>query len=85
VWFGGGCSGWSYKLDFDTLSQNRPDQVFEANHIQTGNRPEKFSLLCALPLSTYDGFEREGISLQQSECKPNLVGAVRKLRSVKKL
>ena len=64
---GGGCSGLSYKMDFD--NQSKPtDQVFEDKGIKVVTDLKSFLYLGGQIFGFYLRFEWQGISFQQSEC-----------------
>ena len=56
---GGGCSGLSYKLDFDNESQEG-DQVFESNGLQIVCDMKSFLYLCGTELDFTDGLNGKG-------------------------
>lgn len=56
---GGGCSGLSYKLDFDNESQPN-DQVFEDNGIKLVTDLKSFLYLCDTTLDFSDGLNGKG-------------------------
>lgn len=56
---GGGCSGLSYKMDFDNVS--RPtDQVFESNGMKVVTDLKSFLYLVNTTLDFSDGFNGKG-------------------------
>lgn len=56
---GGGCSGLSYKLDFD--NENQPnDQVFEDNGVKLVTDLKSFLYLCDTTLEFSDGLNGKG-------------------------
>lgn len=56
---GGGCSGLSYKLDFD--NENQPnDQVFEDNGVKLVTDLKSFLYLCDTTLDFSDGLNGKG-------------------------
>ena len=56
---GGGCSGLSYKLDFDNESQPN-DQVFEDQGIKLVTDLKSFLYLCDTTLDFSDGLNGKG-------------------------
>lgn len=56
---GGGCSGLSYKLDFDNESQ-KGDQVFEDKGIRLVTDIKSFLYLCDTTLDFSDGLNGKG-------------------------
>lgn len=56
---GGGCSGLSYKLDFDNESQPN-DQVFEEGDIKLVTDLKSFLYLCDTVLEFSDGLNGKG-------------------------
>jgi iron-sulfur cluster assembly protein len=56
---GGGCSGLSYKLDFDNESQPT-DQVFEAKGVKIVTDLKSFLYLCDTELDYSDGLNGKG-------------------------
>lgn len=56
---GGGCSGLSYKLDFDNESQPN-DQVFEDKGIKLVTDLKSFLYLCDTTLDFSDGLNGKG-------------------------
>lgn len=56
---GGGCSGLSYKLDFDNESQ-KGDQVFEDKGIMLVTDIKSFLYLCDTTLDFSDGLNGKG-------------------------
>lgn len=56
---GGGCSGLSYKLDFDNETQPN-DQVFEDNDIKLVTDLKSFLYLCDTTLDFSDGLNGKG-------------------------
>ena len=56
---GGGCSGLSYKLDFDNESQPN-DQVFEDGDIKLVTDLKSFLYLCDTVLEFSDGLNGKG-------------------------
>ena len=56
---GGGCSGLSYKLDFDNEAQPR-DQVFEDQGIRVVTDLKSFLYLCDTTLDFSDGLNGKG-------------------------
>lgn len=55
----GGCSGLSYKMDFDNESQPR-DQVFEDNGVKVVTDLKSFLYLCNTTLEFSGGLEGKG-------------------------
>ena len=56
---GGGCSGFSYKLDFD--NESKPDdQVFEDNGVKVVTDLKSFLYLCDTTLDFSDGLNGKG-------------------------
>jgi iron-sulfur cluster assembly protein len=56
---GGGCSGLSYKLDFDNETQLN-DQVFEDNGVKLVTDLKSFLYLCDTTLEFSDGLNGKG-------------------------
>src|SRR6056300_2048757 len=56
---GGGCSGLSYKMDFDNESQEG-DQVFESNGKKVVCDMKSFLYLCGTELDFTDGLNGKG-------------------------
>jgi len=56
---GGGCSGLSYKLDFDNQPQEK-DQVFEDKGIKLVTDIKSFLYLCDTTLDFSDGLNGKG-------------------------
>lgn len=56
---GGGCSGLSYKLDFDNEAQPK-DQVFEDNGLKVVTDLKSFLYLCDTTLDFSDGLNGKG-------------------------
>ncbi len=56
---GGGCSGLSYKLDFDNEQQPN-DQVFEDNGVKVVTDLKSFLYLCNTTLDFSDGLNGKG-------------------------
>ena len=56
---GGGCSGLSYKLDFDNETQPK-DQVFEDNGLKVVTDLKSFLYLCDTTLEFSDGLNGKG-------------------------
>lgn len=56
---GGGCSGLSYKLDFDNEPQPN-DQVFEAEGVKLVTDLKSFLYLCDTTLDFSDGLNGKG-------------------------
>ena len=56
---GGGCSGLSYKMDFDNESQEN-DQVFESNGYKVVCDMKSFLYLCGTELDFTDGLNGKG-------------------------
>lgn len=56
---GGGCSGLSYKLDFDNESQPN-DQVFETDGIKVVTDLKSFLYLCDTTLEYTEGLNGKG-------------------------
>ena len=56
---GGGCSGLSYKLDFDNESQPN-DQVFEEDGVKLVTDLKSFLYLCDTTLDFSDGLNGKG-------------------------
>jgi iron-sulfur cluster assembly protein len=56
---GGGCSGLSYKLDFDNESKPM-DQVFEDNDVKVVTDLKSFLYLCNTTLDFSDGLNGKG-------------------------
>lgn len=56
---GGGCSGLSYKLDFDNQPQSK-DQVFEDKGIKLVTDIKSFLYICDMTLDFSDGLDGKG-------------------------
>ncbi len=56
---GGGCSGLSYKLDFDNETQPK-DQIFEDNGLKVVTDLKSFLYLCDTTLEFSDGLNGKG-------------------------
>ena len=56
---GGGCSGLSYKLDFDNESQPK-DQIFEDKGVRLVTDLKSFLYLCDTTLDFSDGLNGKG-------------------------
>lgn len=56
---GGGCSGLSYKLDFDNEAQPN-DQVFEVDNVKLVTDLKSFLYLCDTELDFSDGLNGKG-------------------------
>src|SRR5690606_7835441 len=56
---GGGCSGLTYKLDFDTETQ-KGDQIFEDKGIRLVTDIKSFLYLCDTTLDFSDGLNGKG-------------------------
>ncbi len=56
---GGGCSGLSYKMDFDNQSKEK-DQVFEDKGIKLVTDLKSFLYLCGTELDFSDGLNGKG-------------------------
>lgn len=56
---GGGCSGLSYKLDFDNEQQPR-DQVFEINEVKIVTDIKSYLYLCNSTLDFTEGINGKG-------------------------
>lgn len=56
---GGGCSGLSYKLDFDNETQPN-DQIFEDNGVRLVTDLKSFLYLCDTTLDFSDGLNGKG-------------------------
>jgi iron-sulfur cluster assembly protein len=56
---GGGCSGLSYKMDFDNQSKEK-DQVFEDKGIKLVTDLKSFLYLCGTELDYSDGLNGKG-------------------------
>ncbi len=56
---GGGCSGLSYKLDFDNESQPN-DQIFEEKGVKLVTDLKSFLFLCDTTLDFTDGLNGKG-------------------------
>jgi iron-sulfur cluster assembly protein len=56
---GGGCSGLSYKLDFDNETQPK-DQVFEDHGVKVVTDLKSFLYLCDTTLDFSDGLNGKG-------------------------
>ena len=60
---GGGCSGLSYKLDFDNEAQPA-DQVFEENGVKLVTDLKSFLYLCDTTLEFSDGLNGKGFHFE---------------------
>lgn len=58
---GGGCSGLSYKLDFDN-EEKAGDQVFESNGVKIVCDMKSFLYLCGTELDFSDGLNGKGFA-----------------------
>lgn len=58
---GGGCSGLSYKLDFDN-EQKPGDQTFESNGVKIVVDMKSFLYLCGTELDFSDGLNGKGFN-----------------------
>jgi len=58
---GGGCSGLSYKLDFDNESKEG-DQTFESNGVKIVVDMKSFLYLCGTELDFSDGLNGKGFN-----------------------
>lgn len=58
---GGGCSGLSYKLDFDN-EEKAGDQVFETNGVKIVCDMKSFLYLCGTELDFSDGLNGKGFT-----------------------
>ena len=56
---GGGCSGLSYKMDFDNQLKDK-DQVFEDNGLKLVTDLKSFLYLCGTQLDFSDGLNGKG-------------------------
>jgi len=56
---GGGCSGLSYKMDFDNENQEN-DQIFESNGYKVVCDMKSFLYLCGTELDFTDGLNGKG-------------------------
>ena len=60
---GGGCSGLSYKLDFDNEAQPN-DQTFEENGVKLVTDLKSFLYLCDTTLEFSDGLNGKGFHFE---------------------
>ncbi len=60
---GGGCSGLSYKLDFDNESQPN-DQIFEEKGVKLVTDLKSFLYLCDTTLDFTDGLNGKGFHFE---------------------
>lgn len=60
---GGGCSGLSYKLDFDNEAQPN-DQTFEENGVKLVTDLKSFLYLCDTTLDFSDGLNGKGFHFE---------------------
>jgi iron-sulfur cluster assembly protein len=60
---GGGCSGLSYKLDFDNETQPN-DQTFEENGVKLVTDLKSFLYLCDTTLEFSDGLNGKGFHFE---------------------
>jgi iron-sulfur cluster assembly protein len=58
---GGGCSGLSYKLDFDN-EERQGDQAFESNGVKIVVDMKSFLYLCGTELDFSDGLNGKGFN-----------------------
>ncbi len=58
---GGGCSGLSYKLDFDN-EEKEGDQAFESNGVKIVVDMKSFLYLCGTELDFSDGLNGKGFN-----------------------
>lgn len=58
---GGGCSGLSYKLDFDN-EEKKGDQLFESNGVKIVVDTKSFLYLCGTELDFTDGLNGKGFN-----------------------
>ena len=58
---GGGCSGLSYKLDFDN-EEKQGDQTFESNGVKIVVDMKSFLYLCGTELDFSDGLNGKGFN-----------------------
>ncbi|TNE82026.1 MAG: iron-sulfur cluster assembly accessory protein [Bacteroidetes bacterium] len=58
---GGGCSGLSYKLDFDN-EERQGDQAFESNGVKIVVDMKSFLYLCGTELDFTDGLNGKGFN-----------------------
>lgn len=58
---GGGCSGLSYKLDFDN-EEKQGDQAFESNGVKIVVDMKSFLYLCGTELDFTDGLNGKGFN-----------------------
>jgi len=58
---GGGCSGLSYKMDFETETQEG-DQIFEHNGVKVACDMKSFLYLCGTELDFSDGLNGKGFN-----------------------
>ncbi|MBI1221872.1 MAG: iron-sulfur cluster assembly accessory protein [Bacteroidetes bacterium] len=58
---GGGCSGLSYKLDFDN-EEKAGDQIFESNGVKIVCDMKSFLYLCGTELDFSDGLNGKGFA-----------------------
>lgn len=58
---GGGCSGLSYKLDFDN-EEKQGDQAFESNGVKIVVDMKSFLYLCGTELDFTDGLNGKGFT-----------------------
>ncbi len=58
---GGGCSGLSYKLDFDN-EERQGDQTFESNGVKIVVDMKSFLYLCGTELDFTDGLNGKGFN-----------------------
>jgi len=68
---GGGCSGLSYELTFDT-DLKQEDKVFENNGIRVVVDKKSFLYLIGTELDYSGGLNGKGFGFYQPKCKPHL-------------
>ncbi len=66
---GGGCSGMSYKLGFDTQSPNSTDKVFERDGVKLIIDSKSFLYLTGTELDFSDGLNGKGFVFNNPNAK----------------
>lgn len=56
----GGCSGWSYKMDFDSEKDDSQDKVFESNNTKIVVDSESLLYLLGMTLDYQGGLNGQG-------------------------
>ncbi len=66
---GGGCSGLSYSIKFDTQPRER-DRIYEFDGVRVFVDPKSFLYLHGMTLDYEETLMRQGVQLYQSELDP---------------